>query len=276
MKLIRLWAIFTTLLLNLSAFASAENPAPVKVFGSLEFGFVGVLDHNIRFGKDNRLFSYTSEGAQDVLFPIWRGEAGLVIHGNHSLALVYQPIYISTQTVIREAVKFGDTQFNAGEPIDLDYYFPFYRLNYLYRFFASHCIDLWVGGGIQLRNATIRFSNAAQGKRFETTNVGPVPLISLAGSFQISPEFSMALDASGFWAPIRFLNGGSTDINGWIYDVGLKGKYQVVKHVAVYLSTRVIGGGALGTSKSPRQPYDGNSENTLVTLNATTGMEVNF
>lgn len=264
--------------LAFSSHLAAEDArnSSVKISASAEFGFTAFLQNDITFGKGNDNFSYVKQGAHDVLFSNWRGQVGIEFLGDHSFTLLYQPIYPSSETIIQDDVQFGNAKFGAGDPINLDYYFPFYRLTYLYRFYSKHNINMFVGGGVQIRNTTIRFFSPSSNKRFETTDVGPVPVISFSIDIEPVKNLVLALDSGGFWAPIKFLNGGNVDVNAWIYDVGLQIRYRTGYHLAPYLSARIVGGGAVGTSSNPRSNYDGYTSNELITMNATTGLRIEF
>lgn len=91
-----------------------NGKSPVKFFVSAEFGFTGFLQNDIAFGRNNPEFSYVRQGAQDVLFSNWRGQAGIEFLEDHSFTLLYQPIYPSSQTVAQQNMNFGAAKFSRN------------------------------------------------------------------------------------------------------------------------------------------------------------------
>lgn len=253
--------------------AHAHTPCfPYCIQATLEYGFVSVLTHTIQWGNEGTKFDYVKEGGQSVLFPYWRPSVELEFLRRHSIEFLYQPIYINTDTVLQRDLQTDSLIFNAGTPVHVQYYFPFYRLTYLYHFIASQRGQLSLGGALQIRNATIVFTSQDGSKRFDSRNVGPVPLIVLRGRSMWAWGGWFESQLGGIWAPLKYLNGSGTDVNGWLYEGHVRLGVHAGRRWAFFVGTRALGGGAIGSSKEVRPTGGSYSANVLNTLSATLGV----
>ncbi len=260
-----IWLILIFSSLNLSA-------ASYEIAARAEYGFSSFLQHKIKFGENNGFFDYRSDGNQSNLYPYSRYTALLGLFTNHQIEFLYQPIYVSSESTLKSDIGFDDKIFKKGQSIHSTYYFPFYRFLYRYRFLFGTDWQLEVGGGLQIRNATIEFAAPNNDNYFSRLDVGVVPLVALKGRYQFPDSVWLELDATGFWAFLPYLNGGTSSVNGWIYDVGFLAGLPVLKWLSAYLSVRTIGGGAIGSSeKSGQKTY---SNDQLLTLNPSLGIEI--
>ena len=249
-----------------------HNKKNVQFFGKFGYGLLGVLQHNSQWGKDKTDFSYVESGGQDVLFPNWRAEAGVLLNKKHKMSLLYQPIFVSTQSVLTEDLLVDNITFEAGTNLRSTYDFPFYRFSYWYLLAHSEHFDFWLGAGLQIRNANIKFEDGTGSKAFRTGNIGPVPLINLASEIRANSSFSVYLAGTGFWAPIKYINGGSTDINGWIYEFDIEPTFSLKDDLKAFLGFRILGGGAIGTSNSERTSGGKFSSDVLLTTSFIVGL----
>ena len=78
------------------------------------------------------------------------------------------------------------------------------------------------------------------------------------------------------YAPVKYINGGRSDVVGAILDVSGQVGYRVAAPLDVFLGVRYIGGGAKGTSKSDaeRGPGDGYTSNWIHLVTSTIGARV--
>jgi hypothetical protein len=263
--------------LEAAAPTAAAEPVPARTFAVMESGFVAPLAHTIQFGKQGTRFDYVEDGGQDVLFPTVRLSAEATFGGAHTLIFLYQPLNLETRETLREDLTVDDVTFAAGTPIDLRYGFDYYRVSYLYDLVRSRCGHrLSLGGSLQLRDAVIDFTSADGSERRTNRDVGPVPLVKVRGRAQIAPPFWLALEADGMYAPVKYINGGRSDVVGAILDVSGQVGYRVAAPLDVFLGVRYIGGGAKGTSKSDaeRGPGDGYTSNWIHLVTSTIGARV--
>jgi hypothetical protein len=255
----------------------AAEPAPSRTFAVAESGFVAPLAHSIQFGKQGTRFDYVRDGGQDVLFPTIRLSAEATFGRAHTLIFLYQPLNLETRETLRRDLTVDDVTFAAGTPMDLRYGFDYYRVSYLYDVAHDRCGNrLSLGGSLQLRDAVIDFTAADGSERRTNRDVGPVPLVKLRGRARLAEPFWLALEADGMYAPIKYINGGRSDVVGAILDVSGQVGYRVAAPLDVFLGVRYVGGGAKGTSQSDaeRGPGDGYTSNWIHLMTSTIGVRV--
>lgn len=256
---------------------AATEPAAARTFAVMESGFVAPLAHTIQFGKQGTRFDYVKDGGQDVLFPTTRWSVEAPFGHAHTLVFLYQPLNLETRETLREDLTVDDATFDAGTPMDLRYGFDYYRVSYLYDLVRDRCGNqLSVGGSLQLRDAVIDFTSADGSLRRTNRDVGPVPLVKFRGRAQIARPFWLALEADGMYAPVKYVNGGRSDVVGAILDVSGQAGYRVAEPLDLFLGVRYVGGGAKGTSKSDaeRGPGDGYTSNWIHLVTSTVGARV--
>ena len=230
-----------------------------------ETGVTSVLWHTIRFGRSdagNSLFDYRTQGGQEVLFPFLRFSTEITVSGRHEVELIYQPLTFDTksripenETITIDGVAFdgsGDGGAGDGRPLDLVYGFDFWRGTYRYRFVNTDRGNISFGGGLQLRNARISFETTDGELRVVSQDLGPVPVLSLAGRREIGFD-GLFLEGSleGFYAPIRYLNLRDVDVIGWLYDVAFRAGIATGERSEAFAGLRALGGGADGTGRAP-------------------------
>lgn len=251
---------------------------PVWIRARLDVGTLGVLSHDIQFGKNGTQFNYVTEGGQNNLYLYLRAEAEAVLAQRHSIVLVYQPINVVTESTLQNDLQVYETKFNAGTPMRFRYGFDFVRLSYLFDLLPSDNDELSVGAGLQLRNAVIDFG-AQDGSAFiSNRNIGPVPLLAGRARFTADdgPLAGMFWggEVSGFWASGRIITGSLNDFEGAILDTQLKAGVPIARFADVYLAARVIGGGARGVEEDSDEGGDGFTNNWLWTGILSVGAEL--
>jgi hypothetical protein len=256
---------------------AASEPAQARTVAVMESGFIAPLAHTIQFGKQGTRFDYVKDGGQDVLFPTVRLSAEATFGGAHTLVFLYQPLNLETRETLRRDLTVDDVTFAAGTPMDLRYGFDYYRLSYLYDFVRDGCGNLVsFGGSLQLRDAVIDFTSADGSQRRSNRDVGPVPLVKFRGRTSIGRLFWIGLEADGMYAPVKYVNGGRSDVVGAILDVSGQVGYRVAAPLDLFFGVRYVGGGAKGTSKSDaeRGPGDGYTSNWIHLMTSTLGARV--
>jgi hypothetical protein len=242
-----------------------------------EFGFLDPLAHRIQFGHNGTKFDYVADGGQDVLFPTMRLSVEGTYQRRHTLILLYQPIDLRTEETLRQDLVVDDLRFAAGTPMSFRYGFDFYRASYLYNLLScTSACELSLGASLQLRNAVIDFTSADGTLRRSNRDVGPVPALKSRGRLYLGERTWLGYEADGMYAPVKYINGGKSDVVGAILDFSLRGGYEVSAPLCVFFNLRYLGGGAEGTSKSDaaRGPGDGYTSNWLHFMSSTAGFEV--
>lgn len=228
-----------------------------------ELGFLSPLAHSVQFGKNGTDFDYVDQGGQDNLYQFVRLQAEFDFRGRHKFIFLYQPLEIQTAVTLQDELRVDELTFPAGTPVELRYGFPFYRVGYLYDFFEGPERELAIGAALQLRNATIDFKSA-DGELFRSNrNVGPVPLLKFRTRMPLAGAFWWGLDATGFYAPVKYINGGNSDVTGAILDASLRVGRPLTENISGFINLRYLAGGAEGTNKESKGFGDGYTSNWL-------------
>lgn len=256
--------------LALSAWAiapfSALAAAPETV-GTLELGYSAVMSHIVQFGKNGTEFDYVNSGGQDILVPFARAEVALRTSESDRFIFLYQPLELNTRMTLTKALQVDDVLFDANTPVDFKYSFPFYRFSWLRDTWSNDTTKLALGASLQLRNARIEFTSVDGKQHRSNRNVGPVPIFKFQTVTQMGEGVWWGTDVDTIYVPVKYLNGGTSDVVGSFHDVSLKLGFPVVSWLNAAFVTRYIGGGGKGTSKSPEAGSDGYNNNQLHTLN---------
>jgi len=242
-----------------------------------ELGFLSPLSHTIQYGKDGSTFDYVGEGGQDNLFLFARISAELELNARHTFVFLYQPLEIRSEVHLRRQITVDEEVFAQGTPVDLRYFFDFYRLSYTYDLLgesARH--ELSVGGSMQIRNAAISFTSADGKQRRSFSNVGPVPLLRVRGRYTFDCDVWIAGEFDFIYAPVKYLNGGSSDVEGALVDLNLRAGLPVFRGSEVFINLRYLAGGAEGTSSDEATVGDGFTANWLHFLTLSLGAQLDL
>lgn len=231
-----------------------------------ELGAVAQLSHRLQIGSDGTYVRIPKQLGQDVLFPLTRFQIDLDLgqRRRHTVALLYQPLNFQSTVAPEDDLVVGDRTFEAGQGLDFQYSFPYWRLTWLYDLVPANDTEVAFGLGLQLRNANIVYAAVDGSDVVSSRNIGPVPLLAFRGRGSLTGPAWLGGELQGFWAPIRLLNGSAeNDVEGLIADgsvtLGLSGP----KGAEGTLTLRYIGGGAVGTSSNPDPFQDGYTRNWL-------------
>ncbi len=237
--------------------------ADVQVALHAELGLLWPVAHTIQFGQDGTRIDYVAQGGQDTLFPFARLSADVAFLQRHVVTLLYQPLQlVSTQTA-REELRVFDTRYAEGTPVRFTYGFDFWRLSYLYDFNDAPETELALGASLQIRNAAILVEAVDGSQANYLRNIGPVPVIKGRVRHDLGRVFWVGAEADGFYAPIRYLNGGDVDVVGAVLDASVRGGVHLGAGVDTFLNLRYFGGGSSGTNNNSREPGDGFTDNWL-------------
>lgn len=244
----------------------AEASAPQTV-GTLELGYSAVLSHIVQFGKAGTEFDYVDAGGQDILFPYARAEIALRTTERDQFVFLFQPLELNTRVTLTQPLQVDDVRFDTATPVDLKYSFPFYRFSWLRDTWKSETTNIALGASLQLRNARIEFTSVDGKQHRSNRNVGPVPIFKFQSVTQLGERVWWGTDIDSIYVPVKYLNGGTSDVVGSFHDVSLKLGFPVVSWLDAAFVTRYIGGGGKGTSNSPEPGSDGYNNNQIHTLN---------
>jgi hypothetical protein len=256
--------------------ASARAEAPRARFAevrlSLEAGFLAPVSHTIQYGKNGTRFDYVDEGGQDTLFFFARLSAELHLARRHAIIFLYQPLDLRGDVTLRRDVLIDEQLFASGTALNLRYGFDFYRLSYLYDLARRPGREVALGGSLQIRNAAIVFSTPDGSLRRSYRNIGPVPTLKARLLFRTRPGFFYGGEIDFMYAPVKYLNGGRSDVQGAIVDASLRAGYRFRPGTDLFVNLRYLGGGAEGTSPSAETLGDGWVSNWLHFMTVSLGV----
>lgn len=256
-----------------SFIAEAEWPVAVRL--RAEVGALATLKHDLQIGESGTYASVPGDLGQNVLYPFLRFEAGIDFGKRarrHTFNLVYQPLQLSSTFAPDENLVVGDVTFEAGRSVDFTYGFSFWRGTWMYDLVKDRDVEIAVGLGLQIRNANIFYSAVDGSNTVAIRDVGPVPLLAFRGRGTLTKRLWIAGEAQGFYAPIRYLNGGDVDVEGAVADINLQLGLAGPRGADAFVSLRYIGGGAVGTSSNPDPFTDGYSRNWLHLMSLSLGV----
>lgn len=282
MKKIKLISTLLLFSFSFSANAFAEEVKPEykdiypKLNLNLEYGFLGVLAHQVQFSKDNTKFDYVTEGGQKNLFAIGKLSTDFQFNAQHSAVFLYQPLSLESQATLAREIKQDNIIFPQNTPMKFLYDFPFFRGSYLYDFNPDSFEELSFGASLQLRNATIEFESLDGKSLVSRRDVGPVPALKFRSRNKIGDIFWFGSEIDGFYAPVRYLNGGTTDVVGAILDANIRFGANLSDKYYPYINLRYIGGGGTGTSTKKQLASDGYTDNWLNFLVVTLGISTSI
>lgn len=274
--------VLSSLIFSFSNIAQAEESIkkdsqyPQMEFNA-EYGFLGVIDHKVQFSKNNTYFDYVKSGGQRNTFDVGKFSTDFKLDKTHSFTFLYQPLSLSTQAVIESDMMQDNVTFTKDTPMKFLYNFPFFRGSYLYDFNPDSFEELSLGGSLQIRNSTIEFESLDGSKLVSRRNVGPVPALKFKSRNRLGTNFWYGSEIDGFYAPIRYLNGGTTDVVGAILDANIRFGANLSDKYYPYLNLRYIGGGGDGSSNTKyNSKEDGYSNNWLHFVVVTLGINTSL
>lgn len=262
-------------------FAGAANNALAKPVVEpvlrAEIGALSVLSHIVQVGKQGSRIDYRKDAGQTNLYPYLRFEAGLLIKGKHQVEALYQPLDLVTRSAPVRPLNVDGVQFAAGQPMRFRYGFSFYRLSYFYKIALAKNASLSLGGAGQIRNATLEFESLDGSRMRARRDLGFVPLLGLRAHYAPTQKLWFGTEIVGFYAPIRYLNGGKSDVEGAIFDASLRMGMRASDKIHPYLNLRWVGGGGEGTSSKPKPiapplVSDGFTKNWLYLMSLSIGV----
>lgn len=235
---------------------------PARYTLHTEAGFLAVLDHTIKFGKQGTDFNFVRDGGQDTLLAIQRFSVDRK-QGRHILTLLYQPLDLQSNIVLRKELSTDGTLFPAGTPLAVRYSFPYYRASWMYDLAEDPANELALGLSLQIRNTIIQFSSLDGNRVFRASNIGPVPVLKARGRLGLADGAYVGFEADGFYAPVSYLNGSDEEIVGAILDASLRAGQAVREDLELFMNLRYLGGGAVGSNEDEAAPRDGYVKNWL-------------
>jgi len=229
-----------------------------------ELGFLSVLDNRLKLGTEGTYVDLRRDMGLDTLFLFGRlsGDLDIGRRRRHSAVLLWQPLDLRSQAVASRDIRVEDAVIPADTPVDFRYGFGFWRGSWLFDFFEDDR-EVAIGLGLQIRNANLEYATQDGTILRSARNVGPVPLLKFRGRGYVYRGLWLGGEIDGFYAPIRYFNGGSTDVEGAIVDANARVGLSWAHGIDTFLNFRYVAGGAQGTSSDPMPYSDGFNKNWL-------------
>lgn len=257
------------------ALARTQNDLQLSTTG--ELGMLAPLSHTIQFDKKGTEIDYLEDGGQDNVFPFVRLEAEVGIKSRHKILFLYQPLNLETNVYLERDLIIDEAVFPATSALDLRYGFDFYRISYLYDVKSTDPKnELAFGGSLQLRNATINFTSSDGFMRRTNRDLGAVPLLKVRWRKSLknfNDRLWVGAEVDGMYAPIKYINGSNSDVEGAIIDLSLRCGVSLEDNKDLFFNLRWIGGGAEGTGNGRQGPGDGFTANWLNFLSFSIGLK---
>lgn len=267
--------ITTALLLSLISFSlPAFSFTP---FLETEQGTIGLVYHTYQNGTAGTNFDFIKQGGQTNLYPFSRYTVGATIQENHRLWFTYQPLELKTSVEFVTNVTIGSQLFEAGNPVDLTYSFPFYRMTYTYDLLSKYDnAYLGVGLALQIRNASIQFKEVNGEDLYVSQNVGLVPALAIYSEYVFPFGLTLSADIAGSYADSAIINGADFEFAGSILDASLRMSYLVSENYSLFANARFFGGTAEGISENIGDNWTENvlpyTKNNIASLTFSTGL----
>lgn len=156
----------------------------------------------------------------------------LKLNPRHQVSLLATPLTLKAEGKFDRNVRYQNTTFLVGEPIEGTYRFDSYRLQYRY-FLPKEFYGLRaIGASMKIRDAEIALETTGN-KKATKTDTGLVPLLSLNAGYRINPQWDIVLEAEGLASPY-----------GRAEDVFLGAKYDLKDKLALKAGYRFLEGGS--------------------------------
>jgi hypothetical protein len=228
--LVRTCGAAAALLATTTEVASASD-RPSRAELDLESGVAAASYNDVAIPGDTgtRLSLTEDLSADPGLF--YRFQASVRLGQRHALRVLYAPLTLSASGVLDRDLRYVDTTFPAGTPLEARYQFNSHRLTYRYSLWLDGSDELAVGFTAKIRDA--RVSIVGGGQADEYANVGFVPLLHLLWRWRFAPPWGLFLEADALAAP-----------QGRAEDVAIALEYYVSPMASLRLGYRMVEGGA--------------------------------
>ncbi|MCY2959375.1 MAG: hypothetical protein NTY35_04355 [Planctomycetota bacterium] len=167
----------------------------------------------------------------DGPFPVGRIEMTWQPAERHELKAVIAPLEFSGDGTLGAPVDFAGASFAAGASTHATYRFDSYRLTYRYQVWRGEDWEWRLGLTAFVRDAEIAMEQ--DGVSGSKSNTGVVPLLNIAGTWRLAPDWRIALDVDGAAAP-----------QGRAVDAALKGYWRIGQDLELGFGYRTIEGGS--------------------------------
>jgi len=211
--------------------AQEDNGGSTRLQIELEGGPVWQARNDVRIPNEGGTRFSLADLIGSGPFAAFRLEVSYDISPRHGLRAVLAPLTISGTGTLDAPVQFAGQSFAASVPTEGRYRFNSYRLTYRYRFHDGARWRWHIGFTAKIRDAKVELEQ--EGRHASDSNVGPVPLIYLAGQVRLGQRWRLSGDLDALGAP-----------QGRAEDLSLKARYDPNPRWSLALGYRTLEGGA--------------------------------
>jgi hypothetical protein len=232
---VRIAVLLSCGLLPLQAHADSPLQA-LRV--DFETGPVKVFRNELGFGAEGTRYSARDVNQDGLLFNTKRVTVEARLGARHGVVLLYAPLPIDTQATLSRDIRFFDTLFPAGTPVEHRYSFDGYRASYVYRLLDGERFRWDVGVSLQVRNARVDL-RALDGSLYaREDDIGLVPALKTRLIYRMPSRLWASLEVDGLVNPADPGGGG-------LYDAALTLgiPLDAREDVSGFLRLRFYGGG---------------------------------
>lgn len=243
--------------------ARAAAPLEEAIF-ELEDGPFYVLNNDQTFGVHGTPFEADDLNQQDNLFYAARFTLEIRPWKRHGVALLWAPLPIETRARLARAIRFRDTLFTTGTPVESLYDFEGYRGTYYFRPIAVDGFEWDIGAAVQIRNAIVSLAAQDGSAYAQRSDIGFVPALATRLRWWPAPTYWLQLEATG----LSTFGAGGT--KGSLYDVAASLGFPLDDDddASLFVRTRLYGGGV--------ELEDGSLDNQAAFLFLTAGVRADL
>jgi len=224
------WLLMGVLFCMAAAVQAQETASGRRLYIELEGGPVWQSRSDVRIPGDGGTEFSFKELTGGGPYAAGRFSLGWQPRERHALRLAVAPLRVEGKGSFDRPVEFAGAVFAADTTTEGRYKFDTYRLGYRYRLLQRSNWQFWTGAALLVRDAEIELEQADV--RAADSNVGLVPLLSLAARWSFAERWAAVLDFDG-------LAGGP----GRALDLALTLRYDVNARWQVAAGYRTLEGG---------------------------------
>ncbi|HET6244238.1 MAG: hypothetical protein H0V01_15790 [Bacteroidetes bacterium] len=217
------------ILLSILIFYSTHLTAQIRI--DFESGIVFTGYNHVRIPGNTGTFISLNSALSQNLSGFYRARTSLTFFEKHSVSILAAPLQLEYNGIVPYDLKFEDTEFFAGENLNVLYRFDSYRLTYRYNFIRKERFFAGAGITAKVRDASIAFSS--DDKKAVSSDLGVVPLINFYGAWMPVENISLTIDGDALASP-----------QGRALDVAFFYNQKIYKHVWIKAGYRFLEGGA--------------------------------
>lgn len=185
----------------LAPLAARADSVLKKLVLEVEAGPLKVFRNELGFGAEGTRYSARDVNQDTPLVNAMRASVEARLGTRHGVVLLYAPLPITTRATLTRDIRFNDTLFPAGTPVEHTYSFSGYRGSYLFRLVDAGRFVWDVGASLQLRTALVELRSQDGSLYAREADIGPVPALKTRLLWWPSERVWASLELDGLVNP---------------------------------------------------------------------------